>query len=717
MDFDRFTDSIERLEYAAFRSQQYEKCLQHLFTGIDYLKKKGKIDQEIFFYHSLIYLFITIKNYDLTKKYLRIISDLAAKTSDYNAKTWALGCHVKYYLTIEEYDSAIQVLNNGLLNSGKISDVNLIGFLYNALGDAYVNKHHLELAANAYQRSIKTYTVSSDDAQISVLYTKLAHVYHLMGNQHLNLRYNKMALNIRKKKGHEVLLASSYMNVGNVFLLLRQNDSAGYYFNKSLQLALALNHTVYIEVAYDNLKDFAISENRHKDALYFNQKGAEYRIKLSLEETRSEILIAEANRSISEIEASNGALAKETLIQDLEITNQKLLTIGFEVIFLASLMLIFIIDYLTRNNRKKKSDLHTMNLALIQGIKDNQEAKALLRQSEELHRFLAENSADVISLYSANLQRSFITNSCKKLYGFSSGEILEMTNTYDLIEPSFKFEVNRKIIEMIRGKKPTRLLYQAIRKNKSNFWAEDIINPVIDPATGQIKDFISVVRDYSQTKQFEDEMNMNDRQKEFLLHEIHNRVKNNFAILASLISMLPNNDTNLSLRESLTGLQLRIRTMSLVHEHLFKSKEISIIEFDGYLQQLCLVIAHSFNTDKINIDSEICKCQLSIDMALPLGLIVNELITNAFKYAFPDGRNGVISLNLVSVPDDKYCLSVSDNGVGLTENFTFENPTTMGSTIISILVAQLEGKLSVSNQNGACFQLVFPVKPQNKTDQ
>ncbi|MCX6277421.1 MAG: DUF2225 domain-containing protein [Bacteroidetes bacterium] len=702
------TDSLAQLANYYSENEQYEKSLQQMYKCIEIFQQTGDISKQIFYYGRVIGLFISIRNYELAEKYLGIISELATKTSDLSAKTRVFYIYGNYYLAIKDYDLALRSLYFSIAVLSKTRNLKLEGFIFKSLGDVYVQKKQYDLAAYLYKKAITAFSDEPNLLELSVLYTRIAHISYRLGNYRQNLAFNKKALVIRKKIGKPDLVSSSYLNVGEAYWLLGRDDLVLPYYNKSLEVALGINQALYQEVVYRLLKDYAIYEGRYKDAYDYFQKCVEYKIKLSLEKNRSETLILEANQSINESETQNELTKQKILIQNLQIKNRKIQTLGFEATFLGFLTLIFVIDLLTRSNQRRKHRFNELNEQLVQEIKDNIEAKNLLQQSEELHRFLAENTTDSISLLKADLSRLYISNSCEKLYGFTVEEIMKNKSPLDLVETSFQANVNQKIIEMLHLKKPIRYYYKAIRKNGSSFWAEAILNPILDLSTGSVEEIITVVRDFSENKRFEEELSENARQKEFLLREIHNRVKNNFAILGSLMDMLRDEASDLKLSSSLTDLKLRIRTMSLVHEQLYKSQEINTIPFDTYLQHLCLIISNSFSDNRIEIITEISECTLSIEMTLPVGLIINELLTNAYKYAFPGSLSGIITVSLLPAENEKYCISVCDNGIGLPENFTMENSATMGSKIISLLVQQVEGKLSVSNENGACFHLEFP---------
>jgi two-component sensor histidine kinase len=173
------------------------------------------------------------------------------------------------------------------------------------------------------------------------------------------------------------------------------------------------------------------------------------------------------------------------------------------------------------------------------------------------------------------------------------------------------------------------------------------------------------------------------------------------------MNMQRDQSANHELSSSLTDLQLRVRTMSLVHEQLYQTQEISAIPFDIYLHHLALIIASSFNNSRIRLQTEISPCKVAIEMALPLGLIINELITNAYKYAFPGDRTGNIWIRLFPENEQKFCISICDDGIGLPADFTMNTTQTMGSQIIGILVEQIEATLQVSSNGGACFRILF----------
>jgi PAS domain S-box-containing protein len=687
--------------------EDYVKTLECYFTMIDMYDQNRDVEALVYRYTRVVSLFLLIKDYDLAEKYLSIISRIVQKTQDPTSHAQTYLFWAKYYHAKGEYDLAIRNLYLCIPFVQKNHDLGSEGAVYKFIGDALVQKKMYAQADYTYHIAISFYSRIADHDEIAITYTRLAHIYNVLNNNKLNLSFNLAAMRIREKSGQAFFVSSSYLNVGEAYWLLGKKDSARYYLQKSLKLAEHIKKTDLLEAINSQLTDFAIAEKRYSDALNYFRTTIKYRTKMNQDRNRSEILTLEANRTIRANEADNDLLNQEMLLQTLEIRNQRVQILLFEVTFLIILSLILFVDTLARKNQKRKAELKDLNSRLSREINVRIEAERRLTRSEELHRFLAENTVDVISLLDANLNRLYISPSCEKFYDFTTLEILQLRSHLDLVEPSFHALVNQKLNEMFHSKNSTSYIYKVRKKDSSTFWAEATINPILDTTTHEITRLITVVRDISERVKHEEELAENARQKEYLLHEIHNRVKNNFSILISLMNMQQVQSANPELSSSLTDLQLRVRAMSLVHEQLYKTQEISFVPFDIYLHHLATIISSSFRNSRIRIHTEIHTCKVPISMALPLGLIINELITNAYKYAFPDNLAGNIWVRLLPEYEEKFFISICDDGIGLPANFTMNKAQTMGSQIIEILLEQIEATIEISSNRGACFRVIF----------
>jgi PAS domain S-box-containing protein len=218
-----------------------------------------------------------------------------------------------------------------------------------------------------------------------------------------------------------------------------------------------------------------------------------------------------------------------------------------------------------------------------------------------------------------------------------------------------------------------------------------------------------IVRDISERKYAEKKIQESLREKEVLLKEIHHRVKNNMQIISSLISLQLRHIRNEGFQGLFVEIQNRVRAMALVHEKLYQSDNIARINIRDYFCSLKDIIWSSYSTiqDRAKFIADVEDQSLDLDRAIPVGLIVNELLTNAIKYAFPEGNAGEIIFSCRKKSDGKFLLQISDNGVGLPEDINLEKSDTLGFQIVDALVRQIGGNITVNGKNGTCVEIEF----------
>lgn len=201
------------------------------------------------------------------------------------------------------------------------------------------------------------------------------------------------------------------------------------------------------------------------------------------------------------------------------------------------------------------------------------------------------------------------------------------------------------------------------------------------------------------------------KEKEILLKEIHHRVKNNMQVISGLLDLQADKSKNKAINEFSMKAKNRIRSMALLHEKIYLSKDLTNIEFSDYIEILTNELIYSYNIDNnIILKRDIDKVFLNIDTAIPLGLIINELVTNSLKYAFPKNRKGEIYINLKSGKNNKIILEVGDNGLGLPKNFDINNTETLGLELVISLTKQLKGSIKLFRHNGTKFKIEFAEK-------
>ena len=212
-----------------------------------------------------------------------------------------------------------------------------------------------------------------------------------------------------------------------------------------------------------------------------------------------------------------------------------------------------------------------------------------------------------------------------------------------------------------------------------------------------------------QTQKRLDEQTAMLHEKEVLLKEIHHRVKNNLQIISSLLNLQANQVQDAGTLRALRDSQSRVRSMALIHEKLYQSKSLAKINFGEYVQNLTTDLFRSYQRElgAIQLNIHVKEVYLDLDQAVPCGLILNELITNTLKYAFPSHRSGTIWVELDNCPDQMVGLRVADDGVGLPADLETRKTKSLGWQLVQNLVAQLDGSLEIERSTGASFRISF----------
>ena len=227
-------------------------------------------------------------------------------------------------------------------------------------------------------------------------------------------------------------------------------------------------------------------------------------------------------------------------------------------------------------------------------------------------------------------------------------------------------------------------------------------------AKGEVIGVIGVINDITERRRADDALHSALIEKEVLLREIHHRVKNNLQVMSSLISLQADTVDDENVQQMFQEMHTRLQTMALIHEELYQAKNLSRVNLAEYIGKLAAGLSQSFLLNpKVALIVDVEEVFLGIDTAIPCGLIVNELVTNAFKYAFPDSQPGEVLIRLRSNAAGMYALTVKDNGVGLPSGLDIHQTDTLGMQLITILAAQLGSKLEIELNGGTCFQMQF----------
>ena len=223
----------------------------------------------------------------------------------------------------------------------------------------------------------------------------------------------------------------------------------------------------------------------------------------------------------------------------------------------------------------------------------------------------------------------------------------------------------------------------------------------------------SIVRAQKALRESEERIKKSLAEKEVMLKEIHHRVKNNLQIISSLVSMQADNLTDEKTREEFDDVCDRVRSMALIHEKLYQTEDLARLNFADYSTSLlhALWSSHDILADKVRLNLALAPVMLTIETAVPCGLILNELAGNALKHAFPNGRDGEVTVGLEhDAAPNTACLWVRDNGVGLLPGLDWRQSSSLGLRLVQILAGQLHGSVETGTSPGAEFRVTFPLK-------
>jgi len=221
----------------------------------------------------------------------------------------------------------------------------------------------------------------------------------------------------------------------------------------------------------------------------------------------------------------------------------------------------------------------------------------------------------------------------------------------------------------------------------------------------------------TERKLAEKEIRRSLREKETLLAEIHHRVKNNMQIISSLLSLQSRYIEDEKALSLINNCENRIKSMSLVHEKLYLSKDLSEIDFHDYMKDLSarLFQVHRVDSRVVRFSSHITDGLFNIETAIPLGLIINELISNALKHAFPEGGKGNIAVKLTkNTKPEEYTLTVTDDGIGFPEGMDHQSTETFGLQLVEMLAEQLHGTMELDRNKGTSFKIIFKEQEYRK---
>ncbi|TET77677.1 PAS domain S-box protein, partial [candidate division TA06 bacterium] len=371
-----------------------------------------------------------------------------------------------------------------------------------------------------------------------------------------------------------------------------------------------------------------------------------------------------------------------------------------------------------------------------------------LRKSELWLSNIFNSLEEAVFVVSADRNLKNVNKATEKIFGYLKNELIGHSTEVIHVDHDHYIKFGQRIRDAFDREETANFEFESKRKNGEIFPTEHTVSLLKDDS-GNVIGIVSVVRDITERKSAEEalrkahgelEMRVKDRteelaktneeleseivervkaeeqikaslhEKEILLRELHHRVKNNMQVISSLLRMQAEKIKDEGYADMLRESQERIRSMSLIHESLYQSKDFANVDFKGYVGTLVnsLFRSHGVNVNKVKINMTIEDIKLDLENAIPCGLIINELVSNSLKYAFPAGREGAVAIVIHSTGGDELELVVSDNGVGIPEDVDMKGAETLGLYLVTMLAErQLEGEVEFSREGGTKCRISF----------
>lgn len=329
-----------------------------------------------------------------------------------------------------------------------------------------------------------------------------------------------------------------------------------------------------------------------------------------------------------------------------------------------------------------------------------------LEKSEKKYRNIFENTGTAMIIVEEDMTISMVNRTFERFLNLDKDKIEGNMNWIEMIVP----EDRKRILGYHKISEDDKVQQGSASNNyevKVSI-GEDIHDffATYDLIPGTKKILISLI-DITDRKTAEGLLKESLKEKELLLREIHHRVKNSLQIISSLLSLQASDMDDPDIIERYRESENRIHTIALIHESLYQSTDISHVNFNNYVDVLIDDMMHSYEaSSNITTTLKLGDYNLNIETAVPVGLIINELVSNALKHAFTGDEKSEIKI-LLDKKGDVYCLTIEDSGVGLPKDIDIENPDTLGFQLVNALVNQLEGKINVEVDDGTQFKINF----------
>jgi two-component sensor histidine kinase len=543
------------------------------------------------------------------------------------------------------------------------------------------------------------------DAYDSIHYKKLQGVYGLLGRIYREesdyrqaLRYELLALKTAEDdKDSSMQLCEIHNNLGTIYNSLRQYELSVKYYKNALEIAKKHDDGFSVMVIMVGIAAGYNALNQPVKAIEFLESIPKKYLQPRNDEERVLVTLPFFRAYYSAKEFSKAKPYCDILLK--------------------------LVDSKDISNSSKNSVYRTI-AGYYMRMKDYPAARFYMNKNEAINNGMGpfRRSLDLLLLYKLDSAQGSFQSAFKNLleYKTINDSLLNDTKSKQLQQLEVEYEIAKKQDSIKLKDQDILLLTQKNNLQQANLRQARLTRNVTIALI--ILSFIIIIQLYRQYRHKQQSSNLislkNEQlqhfltEKEWLLKEIHHRVKNNLQTVMSLLNSQSAYIDNDVARTAIHDSQHRVHAMSLIHQKLYGTENVSCIDISVYIRELVSYLRESFNTGhRITFELAIDPVEMDVSQSVPLGLILNEAITNSIKYAFPDDRKGIISISLSTIDHDHFLLTIADNGIGMPAHFNNKRPGSLGMSLMAGLSEDLDGKFTVENNNGTILKISFKHEP------
>ncbi|MGV6862152.1 MAG: histidine kinase dimerization/phosphoacceptor domain -containing protein [Putridiphycobacter sp.] len=517
-------------------------------------------------------------------------------------------------------------------------------------------------AIKQFNQSLIIYENLNDTISIGTVELNMGNIYKNIHKTNEAKKYYFSALRKFEMLGNEQKMASCYNNIGNLYKKMNQLDSAKHYFIESINHRSDKDDILYTSYTYHNLANLYVDLEELDSALFYINESIKIKFKIGNQSDIYTDYLTFGEIYYLKKDYKNAEYYLSESLKDAKANNNGLNMLEIEKVLSQ--------NYLAQKDYKNAA--------------------------EHFNHFVSlQDSLEKVN-FSESLENQFIN--------------------FEMIKDSLTQKQLQLKQEITKSENENLILKEKFNRSQNNYLI-GFIGIVLISAALLFISFRRRLKESINHKQVLEIQNeelkrtlISKEEKEVLLKEIHHRVKNNLQIINSLIRLQSHSMNEKNYIQKLSDTENRIRSMALIHEKLYQSNELSKLDVQSYIKDLVQNIYDSYQIEKpIDFEYEISHMEYSLDSLIPIGLIINEAVSNSIKYAFQGKDQGKIHIKLCGQCEpNKTVLIISDNGIGADLNFEDLSKNSLGLELIETLTDQLDGEFNLITENGFQYILKFP---------